>query len=212
MQPKTPLADGSGMKYGTLPSGLLWQSSGELYSGGCTPVNQSISECYELKLSGSVDEHLDPKHLHSPRQRVEFRSPGEVGDGTSWIYTWNSFYPSANLNSTNTFFHFMQIFSQADSGPVYYFDLLRNRDAVVKNWLTNTTIAKVPIEKVMDLTLHHRVEVTYGPQGRLDYTVSQKSNGTTILHVEEAGYMGTGGCYLKFGMYRRVWEGMGPAL
>lgn len=59
-------------------TGVEINTCSELYSGGCTPHSQSISECYELRLSGDPNTHLDPKHLQSPRQRVEFRSPGEM--------------------------------------------------------------------------------------------------------------------------------------
>src|ERR1700733_34090 len=96
VQPRSLIANGSNMMYGTLPSGLMWQSSGwvavavmhililflnncgtlhsVLYSGGCYPKNQSIKDCFELDLVGDPNEQLDPNHLNSPRQRVEFRS------------------------------------------------------------------------------------------------------------------------------------------
>lgn len=119
-------------------------------------------------------------------------------------------------DSTNTFFHLLQVwvvlylhhdrptpaeqayhdhttrFSRADNGPVYYLDILRNKEAVFKNWLTNTTLASVPIAQVLDTTLHHKMEVTYGPEGRLDYTLFSKDK--EIMHVKADGYMGTGGC------------------
>lgn len=97
---------------------------------------------------------------------------------------------------TDTFpFYFS--FSQADKGPVYNLDILRNRDAVFKNWITNTTLATVPIAKVLNTTLHHRMEVTYGPKGHIDYTLTYKEKHITeseIMHVTADGYTGTGGC------------------
>jgi len=45
-----------------------------LYSGGCNAKNQSIEDCFELDLVGDPNGQLDPHHLNSPRQRVEFRS------------------------------------------------------------------------------------------------------------------------------------------
>jgi hypothetical protein len=102
-------------------------------------------------------------------------------------------------------------FSPADNGPVYYLDILRNRDAVFRNWLTRDTFAKVPIAQVLDTTLHHSMEVMFGPKGYVNYTLTYKDNiedmeinkhkhnnknkdNTNIMHVEAEGYTGTGGC------------------
>src|SRR6266852_3608544 len=85
------LANGSNMMYGTLPSGLMWQSSGRvaintmllygailslflarhsvLYSGGCVRKKQVIDDCYQMDLVGDPSGQLDPHHLDSPRQR-----------------------------------------------------------------------------------------------------------------------------------------------
>lgn len=87
-------------------------------AGGCVPQNQSMTDCYQMDLVGDPKGHLDPNHLNSPRQRIEFRShdgvPGEhcdelyrqgvefrralltmhYVDGSAWLFTWSSYYPS----------------------------------------------------------------------------------------------------------------------
>lgn len=40
-----------------------------------SPHHSFITESYELLLNEDPTSMLDPKHLASPRQRVEFRSP-----------------------------------------------------------------------------------------------------------------------------------------
>lgn len=66
------MADGTSMQSGKTAdgSGLWWQSSGILTSGGC-PEEVLIENCYTLQLSGNPKQHLDPGG-RTPRQRIEF--------------------------------------------------------------------------------------------------------------------------------------------
>lgn len=93
-------------------------------------------------------------------------------------------------------------FSQQEMKPVYHLDIQRNRDAIFKGFFTNETLAKVPIQRIFDTTLYHRMEVRFGPTGYIDYTLKSeremkarigKDKGV-VMHVEKKGYTGSGGC------------------
>jgi len=160
-----------------------------------------------LDLMDDPGSELDPKFLDSPRQRIEFRSPINANDGTSWTFTWKSYYPSS-IKTTTTFFHVMQIFSVGDSKPAYTLDLVKDA-AAIKDFFNKTVLQSVPITEFFDRPLLNIVNVTFGPQGRFEFVLLDTINEAELMHVKTTGCAGTGGSYLKFGAYRKTWEGMG---
>ena len=164
---------------------------GVLYKGCTSSVN--IADCYQLSLTGNVTQQLDPGFPDSPRQRIEFRSETQV-DGSSFKYTWKQFlYP--DVGTTRNFFHLMQVFSMKDSGPVVTLDAVSGK-ATVNDFFRSCTVTKCPsidIASYAGRLTQHTLVVTFGPNGKLSYLVSDPQTKRPLLTYNVTGYMGSGG-------------------
>ncbi|SJL07200.1 uncharacterized protein ARMOST_10543 [Armillaria ostoyae] len=84
---RAQLSDGThGLEAGNINKGLSWMSSGILLVGECGK-GIAISDCYSLELSGDPSKNLQDRDVDSPRQRIEFWTPG-VADGTTQKFKW----------------------------------------------------------------------------------------------------------------------------
>ncbi|KZP32176.1 hypothetical protein FIBSPDRAFT_848533 [Athelia psychrophila] len=189
--PTVSLSNGTSMMYGSLVAeGLQWQSSGILLKGGCSPAVQYITDCYQLQLGSNTTAQLDPGSS-TPRQRIEFETPKQ-GDGTSWHYTWRSYYQSNDLGST-TFFHIMQIFSAAEANPAFFLDILK-QGVSFKDVQAGRVVATTSVATILATPLQHSLQVTYGPTGSIKYSITNSRTGASILQYSEPlGSVGAGG-------------------
>ncbi|KII84814.1 hypothetical protein PLICRDRAFT_179151 [Plicaturopsis crispa FD-325 SS-3] len=200
----TTLSTGTSMQYGTLSNGLKWQSSGIL-SQPCK--SSTISNCYALALNANTSANLDPGFTPT-RQRIEFRAPNSA-DNTSHTYAWSS-YLSSSTGSGNQFFHLMQLFTDGTNGPAI--SLTATKGAVaIKDYARDCTATHCPslaLSTFEGRTLQHAMAVTFGPSGKLNYTVKDKASGKTLLSYAVTGSVGSSNTYLKFGTYRATYSGM----
>ncbi|KAK4056764.1 hypothetical protein OIO90_002316 [Microbotryomycetes sp. JL221] len=65
----TTLASGDGMRSGSISSTLRWQSSGELYSGGCNSA-WGIKNCYSIRVGGAGTNLQSTTATRSKRART----------------------------------------------------------------------------------------------------------------------------------------------
>lgn len=86
----------------------------------------------------------------------------------------------------------MQIFSIADSDPVYTLDLVSGT-AAIKNFVTKATLQSIPVSQFFDRPLMNTVEVTFGPNGSFDYTIADATTGAQVMHASGTGYTSSGG-------------------
>jgi len=152
---------------------------------------------------------LDQGHLDSPRQRVEFLTPTS-SDGTTVSYSWK-YYLSSQVGTSSHFFHLMQVFSDGDGGPVVTLDAVNGDLAIddnVRGCGSGNVCPVVAFPTFTDRTTLHSIKVTFGPSGKLAYTVTDADTGAKILSYSASGAMGTGGSYIKFGTYRLTFSGM----
>ncbi|KAF8313784.1 hypothetical protein DL93DRAFT_1117928 [Clavulina sp. PMI_390] len=199
------LADGTSMQYSTAPlaNGLSWQASGFLEKGGCSSDKQYITDCYEMRHVADPTQNLDP-NAATPRQRTEFLTAHQP-DGSKWKYAWRSYIPSYDTGSTS-FFHLMQIFSTADSGPVYFMDIIKDM-VYVKDVAAGTYLASATLADFSNRPLLHTMTITYGPSGSVQFAITDSQTGAAVLSFSKSGGIGSDGTYLKFGMYRATYDG-----
>lgn len=86
----------------------------------------------------------------------------------------------------------MQIFSIADSNPVYTLDLVSEK-AAIKNFVTKTTLQSIPVASFYNLPLLNTIQVTFGPTGSFDYTIQNALTNAQIMHASGTGYTSSGG-------------------
>jgi len=210
------LANGSTMIFGTAPNGLQFQASGALSEGcsGSTNFPIFITDCYSIQLTSDPTKELDTgfRPPDTPRQRVEFLTP-HAADGTSHSFQWRS-YLSSQTTTTTHFFHLMQIFSTGDGGPIITVDAVSNKVAVEDNArdCSTTHCPSVALSSWTDRTIQNTLTATFGPSGRINYTMTDAHTGASIMHYAVSGAMGTGGTYLKFGTYRAAVSGMSVSI
>ncbi|KAJ7581625.1 hypothetical protein C8J56DRAFT_793572, partial [Mycena floridula] len=165
-----------------------------------------ITDCYQIYLDSNVTDQLQPG-AKTPRQRTEFLN-AHAADGTSWKFTYRSYIPSYDTGSTH-FFHIMQIFSTAASGPVYTLDIQGTDTINFNDIVKGIVLATTPLSNFANQPLLHTLVVTYGPSGYLHYTVTNSQTGAVVLQYKNTDIaVGSGGTYLKFGMYRATFSGM----
>ncbi|KAI0795130.1 hypothetical protein C8Q75DRAFT_530421 [Abortiporus biennis] len=151
---------------------------------------------------------LDQGHLDSPRQRNEFLT-AKSADGTSVTYSWK-YYLSSQVGTSTHFFHLMQVFSDGQGEPVVTLDAVNGQLAIVDvaRGCTTNKCPAVAISQFTDRTTLHTIKVTFGPNGKLNYAITNADTGASILSYSATGAMGSGGSYVKFGTYRATFAGM----
>ncbi|KAF5375908.1 hypothetical protein D9615_008163 [Tricholomella constricta] len=204
------LADGKSMQFGTARNNFSWQASGILYQG-CKdsvsfPIN--IANCYALSLSSDPTAHLNPGAA-TPRQRIEFLSPG-AADGVTQKFKWR-YYLSSTVGTSSKFFHLMQLFSRGDGSPIITLDAVNGQIKIkdYKRDCVTTGCPSIPLASFTDRTTVHFVTVTYGPNGRMDYVVKDAADQSKmLLRYTVTGQMGSQSTSIKFGAYKATFEGM----
>ncbi|KAF7980787.1 hypothetical protein HWV62_36855 [Athelia sp. TMB] len=164
------LANGNSMQYGTLPNGLNWQASGVLIKGGCSSTVQFIKDCYELELGSATNKQLDPG-FSTPRQRIEFQTPSQ-NDGTSWKYTWRSYYQKYDT---------------------FFLDILQS-GVSLKDVKAGAVVATTSVASMLGTPLQHTLTVTYGPAGSINYSIVNSQTQKSIFKYSKANVsVGAGG-------------------
>ncbi|KZT61327.1 hypothetical protein CALCODRAFT_26435 [Calocera cornea HHB12733] len=190
----TTLADGSSYQTGHI-EGMTWQASGIL-THGCSN-NPGIGDCFGMTLSSDPNANLDPGNW-SARQRDELHFPPQA-DGSTYTYQWKQ-YLASGTGSTSHFFHLMQVFSTQDSGPIVTLDAQQGTLRIDDNTRNCDPCGpSIPLGNYEGRLTQHRMTITSGDNGKIDYTVSDGSS--TLIHYSATGYMGSG-TYIKFGVYR----------
>ncbi|KAJ7192698.1 hypothetical protein GGX14DRAFT_506315 [Mycena pura] len=191
---------------------MTWQASGVLEQG-CTL--STISNCFHMFLTSDPTSQLDTNHLDSPRQRDEFHFP-QVSAGTPFTYTWKH-YLYASTGTGSTWFHIMQAFGVSENGPLVTLDAeagtLRIKDYVRGTGGASCGSVTCPTTNLANYhgtTTTHHLSGSFGPSGSLTYKVTNDA-GSTIISYSVSGNMGAGAGYVKFGIYRQVFDGMTTA-
>lgn len=182
--------------------------SGVLYKGCNSTSSIKISDCYQLSLVRDPTKQLDPGFPDSPRQRIEFYTPG-AADGTTHKYTWKylyefhlrvnrrllmSFFSLAPGVGTSThFFHLMQLYSRGDGAPIVTLDALSGKVTVrdYKRSCASTQCPSVALSSFTGKTTVHTMSVTYGPQGKMNYVITDFQTRKVILSYKVSGPMGS---------------------
>ncbi|KAK0244498.1 hypothetical protein EDD85DRAFT_978669 [Armillaria nabsnona] len=182
------LSDGThGLEGGKINQGLSWQSSGILLVDKCGK-GITISDCYSLELSGDPSKNLQDREFDSPRQRIEFWTPG-AADGTTQKFKWR-FSLSPQTKTTKNFFHLMQ-------------DYKRDCDV--------TDCPSIPLDRFTDRTTVYFV--TFGPKGSIEYVIKDAADeSVALLSYRVKGAMGSDSSSIKFGTYRLAVDGMTKSL
>ncbi|EJU01071.1 hypothetical protein DACRYDRAFT_108402 [Dacryopinax primogenitus] len=188
------LADGSSYKTGKV-EGLTWQASGVL-THGCSN-NPGIADCFGMILSSDPNTNLEPGNW-SPRQRAELHFPPQA-DGSTYTYQWKHLL-APGTGSTSHFFHLMQVFSTKDDGPILALDAQQDTIRIDDHSRNcNPCGPTVALGAYEGRVTQHRMVITSGNNGRIDYDVTDGSS--TLISYSVTGYMGSG-TYIKFGVYR----------
>ncbi|KZS92100.1 hypothetical protein SISNIDRAFT_455848 [Sistotremastrum niveocremeum HHB9708] len=212
--PITQLSDGNEMQYGnsSLAPGLRnWQSSGIL-TRGCDIKSAKINDCYGIYLSANQNEHTGD----SPRQRIEFRTKSQLA-GHSAHYTWKQYDEAPDTStsvSQSDFSHRWQIMDGQDIAPVVTFDAI-NDTATVLDYAPRRIncggrCPAIPLKSFVGRNLLHSLKVTFGPNGQLDYVLTDADSGKQLLTYNTNGYMGGNTSYVKYGCYRTTQPGQAP--
>lgn len=209
-QDQVQLSDGSGLKSGQIDGTLAWQSTGVLYKGCSSSKDHPIliKDCYTLSLSSDPTKNLDPDHLDSPRQKIEF-STRKGSAGETHKFRWR-YYLSSQTGSASPFFHIMQLISRGGSstGPLVTADIVNGKVFVNDNVRGGADRPFMALEDYTDRTTLHEVSVTYGDKGSFKYTVkSITDNDKLLLTYEAIGFMGHDAS-IKCGAYRKAVSGM----
>lgn len=187
-------------------------SSGILLVGECGK-GLAISDCYSLELSGDPSKNLQDRDVDSPRQRIEFWTPG-VADGTTQKFKWR-FYLSSQTKTTKNFFHLMQVLSRGDGGPIVTLDAVNDR-IMIKDYKRDCDVTgcpSIPLDRFTDRTTVHFVTVTFGPKGSLEYVIEDAADeSVALLSYSVKGAMGSDSSSIKFGTYRLAVDGMTKSL
>ncbi|KAJ7251166.1 hypothetical protein B0H12DRAFT_1297127 [Mycena haematopus] len=204
----TTMANGSSMLYGKVGN-MPWDASGNL-TGLCTGIltqgctKSMISNCYSMYLSSNASAMLDTAHLDSPRQRNEWHFP-TVSSGQSFSYSWKQYLDPSTGSSTH-FFHLMQVFGIPENGPVVTLDALSGSLKIVDFTTAPLPCPSTPLANYLGVYTTHAISGTFGPLGRLNYTVTGPSG--NILSYFRKGGLGAGDGYIKFGTYRLTFTPM----
>ncbi|TRM58228.1 hypothetical protein BD626DRAFT_410809 [Schizophyllum amplum] len=202
------LNDGSKLAYGrAFNNQVQWQMSGVLETP-CTGAlaNLGMSDCYQMSLSADGSKNLDTKHLDSPRQRNEFRADTQAA-GETRTYTWKE-YVSSDAGTSSNFFHLMQIFDAEKGAPVVTLTARKGQVALESSSLCNGDCPSAAWSAYAGRTTLHIMRITFGPSGSMDYNVEDAETGEGILSHSLSGALGGSTTYLKFGTYRKVYDGM----
>ncbi|KAL1731406.1 hypothetical protein EV714DRAFT_283353 [Schizophyllum commune] len=201
------LNDGSKLAYGrAFDNQAQWQMTGVL-EYPCTGdfANLGIADCYQFTLSADGSKNLDTKHLDSPRQRNEFRAHNAAA-GEEHTYSWKE-YVAEGTGTGSNFFHLMQIFDAVKGGPVV--TLTARKGMVgVESGLCGGGCPSAAWESYVGRTTLHTMRITFGPSGSMSYNVEDADSGESIISADLSGALGGSTSYLKFGTYRKVYDGM----
>jgi hypothetical protein len=183
--------DGTGYHNGKLSdgSGLGWIASGVLKHGcGSGP---KIKNCYGMSLTDNPNKMLDTNHLDTPRQRIELPAP-HAKNGERYTYTWK-YYLSSKTRTGKNFFHNWQILQRpkdASGGPVLTMDAIADKIVIKDDLCPQAKCPSIPLSNYTDRTVLNTMDVTFGPQGRINYQLTDADSGEVLLTYARGGGVG----------------------
>ncbi|KAL1741108.1 hypothetical protein HDZ31DRAFT_46134 [Schizophyllum fasciatum] len=205
----TRLNDGSKLAYGrAFNNQAQWQMTGVLdYPCMGEFANLGIADCYQFSLSADGTQNLDTKHLNSPRQRDEFRA-NNAGAGEERTYSWKE-YVAPQTGTGSNFFHLMQVFDAVRGAPVVTLTARKGAIGVESETLCGGACGEgAAWGDYTGRTTLHTMRITFGPSGSMSYNVEDAATGESILSSDLSGALGSSTTYVKFGTYRKVYDGM----
>lgn len=118
----------------------------------------------------------------------------------SRIYHWGEqLFPShANVRIDFSYFSILILnvslsFSKSDANPVYFLDVLKSQ-VVLKDVKANQIVASTDLSNFLQRPLQHSLTVTFGPNGNIDYQVTDGSSGAMVLGwTKPSAAVGSGG-------------------
>lgn len=91
----------------------------------------------------------------------------------------------------------MQIFSIGDSGPVITLDAIKDKVQIVditgSHGCPSAGCPGIALEDFVDRVTLHSMSITYGPNGKMSYTVKDQTTGSTMIAFSASGDMGKDG-------------------
>ncbi|GAA5859820.1 hypothetical protein JCM1840_006469 [Sporobolomyces johnsonii] len=207
--PPIELSNGKSFHSGKINKELRWQSSGVILPF-CLKADD-IKKCWTLQeeAKGQMAETSG-----TARQRIEFLSWPPAKTGSKWHYSWK-YHLSEGVGSSNHFFHLTQLFSRSTDGFILALGLLDGRIQIVDSDRSrcgpdaDKACPSLRVEDYWGRTTLHDLQVEYGDEGSVDYTIvdlSQPSH-PTLLHYSFSDSSVAGRGSLKTGLYRAVVEG-----
>ncbi|GAA5872181.1 hypothetical protein JCM16303_001002 [Sporobolomyces ruberrimus] len=196
------IADGCKPQAGVLKKGVKWQASGFLEQGANLPGQPVlIGDPYTIHM-GPETTCVDEKG----RQRNEFLSWPPSEPGQTHLYKWR-FHLSPALPTSYKFFHMTQLFSREQGGFVLSLGLVHPHKIKISSFLpecnaASDNVLEVDAEEYWGRTVCHRMLVKWGPNGSIDYTVSDAGTNQILLRyrVNDVNVPAKGS--IKCGLYR----------
>ncbi|KAF9003045.1 hypothetical protein BDQ17DRAFT_1425570 [Cyathus striatus] len=174
------IADGKSLKTGPIAQ-TPWTffADAEITSGECTAaIAAEIPDCYTITL---------PANPHKG-QRGQFRTPLAPADGTTYYASWTSNIPSAGVSLFgDEGFHLFELFS-SDIGAFSYVGITDNQ--VFLTVPNGTVTAPTPLSGFTDRNAFHQIELVTGPNGKIDFNVTDKVSGERLLTFLYNGQVG----------------------
>ncbi|GAA6008341.1 hypothetical protein JCM10207_000091 [Rhodosporidiobolus poonsookiae] len=196
--------DGQGAQVGWVAPGVKWQASGPLEEGSNIP-GQVVAIQRPLTI------HLGPEGTcdnGGGRQRTEILSWPPTPAGETWLYQWR-YHLHPNLPTHFKFFSMMQLLTREAGGAVITLNL-RKSVVTITSTLPDELDAEgkvVPLpfveQKVFEgRTTQHRFLVQWGPQGFVDYAITDAVTGAPILRYSRSNVDIPAKGSIKCGIYR----------
>ncbi|KAF9003046.1 hypothetical protein BDQ17DRAFT_1356544 [Cyathus striatus] len=154
------IADGKSLKTGPIAQ-TPWTffADAEITSGECTAaIAAEIPDCYTITL---------PANPHKGQR------------GNSALLSWTSNIPSAGVSLFgDEGFHLFELFS-SDIGAFSYVGITDNQ--VFLTVPNGTVTAPTPLSGFTDRNAFHQIELVTGPNGKIDFNVTDKVSGERLL-------------------------------
>lgn len=129
---------------------------------------------------------------------------------STWNYNFKTFL-SAETTSSKNWFHLWQLLRRSSPGGFVLSlglrsDLIYLSDAERPCGLS---CGGIPFASYAGKTIGHEIDISYGSNGTVVYTMTDLTTNTVLLKYSAVGEMGSDSS-LKFGAYRLTYPGMRP--
>ncbi|POY75446.1 hypothetical protein BMF94_1518 [Rhodotorula taiwanensis] len=201
------IADGKAAQSGVLVQGVKWQASGILEDAANMPGQVAYIERPLTIHLGGPTQCIDDKG----RQRTEILSWPPSAPGETWSYTWK-FHLHPDLPTSSKFFHLMQLFSREQKGWVVALGLVQNKVRISSqlppllggsDGTTPVPLPEIGADRYWGRTTRHYMLVTYGPNGAVDYSISDAVTNELLLRYCMQNVPVPAAGTIKTGLYRQ---------